>query len=141
MVSLSVSTVCQPAAEVNIGRDDLGIGATVGCGVFVGTGRVGVTVGIIVEMAPESVVRCPAGGTPHATSETLAISIADKTTTSHGERRDKTGAGDALRKKPCILPISSAAFTGRFLLALEEDYTIRLPEGISSSNVGRWHEM
>ena len=52
VVSLNVSTVCQPAAEVSVGRDDLGIVAMVGCAVLVGTAVVGVVVGASVAMAP-----------------------------------------------------------------------------------------
>ena len=52
VVSLNVSTVCQPAAEVSVGRDDLGIVATVGCAVLVGAAVVGVVVGASVATGP-----------------------------------------------------------------------------------------
>src|SRR5690349_5928838 len=110
VVSLNVSTVCQPAAGASVGSADIGIGATVGVGsaVFVGATSVGVSVGTTVEAAPNSVVCCLTGVTPHAASSVLASS---KSATSHSKRRDKTRDGDLLPNKRCILPTNCPAFT------------------------------
>src|SRR6185312_982835 len=97
VVSLKVSTVCQPASDASVGRDDLGIGATVGVAVLVGI-TVGVAVGTSVVVvvgagvdAPKSEVFGLAGAAPHAASSMLASGSAAM---SQITRRD---TGDALR--------------------------------------------
>jgi hypothetical protein len=108
VVSLNVSTVCQPAAEVSVGSDDFGIDATVevGCAVFVGATRVGVSVGTIVEAAPKSVVCCRVGVTPHAASIVQASS--GNSALNFSEWRDITRDSEAFRNKSRILPEESA---------------------------------
>ena len=131
VVSLSVRIVCQPAADANVGSDDLGITATVevGCAVAVSVGGtiVGVSVGATVDAAPESVVCCLTGVTPHAASSVLANS--SRLATSRSERRDETRVGDVFRNKSRILPVDSATLKQPApLLTLEASCFIRLEQ-------------
>ena len=102
VVSLNVSTVCQPAGGTSVGSDDFGIGAMVGCVVAVGTATVGVTVGVMAEEvagtgvdAPKSDVFGRTVAAPHAAIRLLASRSA--TTTSQRARRDQGDATDDTR--------------------------------------------